>query len=156
MPERARRERGEVNLLWIVVAVAVVGVIVAVPFVFMGREEAKNVEQGLDAADQASSASAQVALTQATRVAEVYFAEQGQFTGFDSQVAALADPGLTWTMGGPATAGAVSIRGVTPTSIVLVTGIDGGGVLCVADNGGTLVYGRQDAATAAQCTGGLG
>jgi hypothetical protein len=86
------------------------------------------------------------------RGANAYLAENATLTGFGPEQASLFDPTIRYTSGSP-TANAVSIRGVTPTSVVLVTST-GSAYLCAALTGGVVSLGRVNAATAGACSGG--
>ena len=141
------------QLAVVVGAVVLVGVLVAIPLVLMGRGEADRVEQGLQVADRANDAQAQVVLTNAIRAAEVFYAENGTFVGFTPDVAGQYDPSITYNAGA-STSGQVSIRRITPTTAVVVTPSGSGATLCAAANLDVVTYGRQDATGATGCTGG--
>jgi hypothetical protein len=163
-------ERGEISLRLIVVAAAVAAVVWTVPFVFLGREHTENVadltggstaspttsagtpQPPADPGGRANDVQAQATLNNAITVARVHFAETGSFTGFDAAVASSYDPSVRYSTG-PAAPGVVSIRGVTPTTVVFVT-TAAGGYLCAAANGDAITFGRVDALAAAQCSGG--
>lgn len=165
------RERGEVSLRLIVGAALVAGLIWTVPTVFFGREATKyasDLTGGSDLTDgvtgpgsggaprdpigRANDAQAQASLNNAIRVAQVYYAENGSFAGFGPQVAAQYDPNVTFTIG-PAAPGVVSLRGLSPETVVFVTGTERG-YLCAAAQGEIVAFGRGDAQSPAQCTGG--
>ena len=163
------RERGEVSIRLIVGAGLVAGLIWTVPTVLFGREAteyASDLTGGSDleptdgdagGAPQgpigtANDAQAQAALNGAIRVAQVFYVENGTFTGFGPQVATQYDPTLTLTTG-PAAPGVVSLRGLSPTTVVFVTETESG-YLCAAAQGGIVAFGRKDAQSPSQCTGG--
>lgn len=164
-------ERGEIGL-WVVVAMAVVAALAwAVPMVFFGHEAVDNAATLTGAQDsqdsgagssgaapvdpigKANDIQAQALLNTAISSTQVYFAENGSYQGFDATVAAQYDPSTTYTSG-PASVGAVSIRGVTPTTVVMVTATKGGDSLCVAAQADVVTFGRADAQAPAQCSGG--
>ena len=162
-------ERGDLSLWLIVVMAIVVALVWAVPMVFLGHEEAKQAaglvgasgthpsEGRTDAAPadpigRSNDVSAQADLTNAVQVAQMYFAENGSFSGFTPQAAGAIEPTITFTTG-PAASGTVSIRGVTPTTVVLVTAT-ARGPLCAAAESSTVSMGRTDARSPAQCAGG--
>jgi hypothetical protein len=165
------RERGEISIRLIVAAAVAAGLVWTVPFVFLGREHAENVanltggstaspttgtgrpQPSTGPGGRASDVRAQAALNNAITVARVYFAETGSYAGFGVEVASSYDPSMTYTSG-PAAPGVVSIRGVTPTTVVFVTTPSTGVYLCAAANGTTITFGRVDALAAAQCSGG--
>jgi hypothetical protein len=153
----------------IVLAAAVAGLVWTVPFVFLGREHVDNVTNltggstasptagaslaPTDPGGRANDVQAQAALNSAITVARLHHAETGSYTGFDAQVAAGYDPSVAYTSG-PASPGVVSIRGVTPTTVVLATATTSGTYLCIAASGDAVSYGRVDALAASQCSGG--
>jgi hypothetical protein len=162
------RERGEISLR-LIVAVAVVAALVwTVPFVFLGRQHTENVvdltgggaasptaaapEAPSDPGGRADDVRAQAMLNSAITVARVHFAEAGSYSEFSAEIASSFDPSVAYTTG-PAAPGVVSIRGVTPTTVVFVT-TTANGALCAAANGGTITFGRVDALAASQCSGG--
>lgn len=136
---------------WIV-ALAVVGALVAVPYVFLGRSEVKQAQQGIGAADQATDAQAEVLLMDAAQGAKIYFVDQGSMAGYGPTQASTFDPSTPVDASPTATSGHVSIRGADATSVVLVTK-GAAGPLCIGMTGSVLSFGRVDAASAAQCTG---
>jgi hypothetical protein len=150
-------ERGS-SSLWIAVGILVVaGLACAVPLVMTTRQEAGVANQAVrtdpsSAVSQANDVQAQVLLQTAIRSAAVFYAENGTLTGFGPQAASQYDPSIRYTTGA-ASGGVVSIRGLTPTSVVMVTAT-GSGFLCVAQNGDVTSFGRTDARSAAQCAGG--
>lgn len=167
------RERGEVSLRLIVGAALVAGLVWTVPTVFFGREATKYVSDLTGGSDvdptdgvpgpgsggapqdpigKANDAQAQASLNNAIRVAQVFYAENGSFSGFGPQVAAQYEPNLTFTIG-PAAPGVVSLRGLSSKTVVFVTGTDSG-YLCAAAQGEIVAFGRSDAQSPSQCTGG--
>ena len=164
-------ERGEVSIRLVVGAALVAGLIWTVPTVFFGREATgyvRDLTGGSDPADgvtgpgsvrpptdpigRANDAQAQASLNSAIRVAQVFYAENGTFAGFGPQVAAQYEPNLTFTVG-PAAPGVVSLRGLSADTVVFVTGSEDG-FLCAAAQGEIVAFGRSDAQSPAQCTGG--
>jgi hypothetical protein len=164
------RQRGEVSIRLIVGVAIVAGLIWTVPTVFFGREAtqyASDLTGGSDLGPtggatgagapqgpiaRANDAQAQASLNSAIRVAQVFHAENGTFTGFGPQVAAQYDPNVRFTMG-PAGPGVVSLRGLSPTTVVFVTATESG-YLCAAAQGEIVAFGRSDAQSPSQCTGG--
>lgn len=164
------RERGEVSIRLIVGAALVAGLIWTVPTVLFGREATEYARDltggsGVESPDgdtgagapqgpigRANDTQAQAALNNAIRVAQVFYAENGTFAGFGPQLAAQYDPTLTFTTG-PAAPGVVSLRGLSPTTVVFVTGSENG-YLCAAAQGEIVAFGRSDAQSPSQCTGG--
>ena len=145
-------EHGQLGFVGWIVAVVVLGAVVAIPYVYLGRSEVKSAQQGLGAASQASDAQAETLLMSAAQGAKVYFAEQGSMAGYGPAQSAAFDPTIPVDTSPTATAGKVSIRGADATSAVFVTK-GGAGPLCIGLTGGVLSFGRVDAANAAQCTG---
>jgi hypothetical protein len=166
------RERGEVSIRLIVAAALVAGLVWTVPTVFFGREATEYVSDLTGGSDlepdgvtgpgsagapqdpigRANDAQGQASLNNAIRVAQVFYAENGSFTGFGPQVAAQYDPTVTFTIG-PAGPGIVSLRGLTPTTVVFVTATKNG-YLCAAAQGEIVAFGRSDAQSPSQCSGG--
>src|SRR4029077_18031402 len=147
-----RGERGELSLVGWGVVLVVVGVLVAIPYNLLGRHEADTAEQGIQAIGQASDVSAEASLTNALQGAKVWLAEQGSLVGYGVTQATHLDPQAKYDTSETAEAGVVSIRGATPSSIVLVTK-GGTGALCAALSDGAVTYGRVDAGSATQCAG---
>jgi hypothetical protein len=161
-----------VSIRLIVGAALVAGLIWTAPTVFFGREATEYVGDLTGGSDleptdgdtgpssgapqdpigRANDAQGQASLNNAIRVAQVYYAENGSFAGFSPQVAAQYDPTVTFTMG-PAGPDVVSLRGLTPTTVVFVTATPSG-YLCAAAQGEIVGFGRSDAQNASQCTGG--
>jgi hypothetical protein len=168
---RRNSERGDLSLWLIAVMAIVVGLVWAVPMVFLGHEEASRTADlvgatgshpasgprqtgaaPVDPIGKTNDVGAQADLNNAVQVAQMYFAENGSYTGFTPQAAAGIEPTITFTAG-PAASGTVSIRGVTATSVVLVTAT-ARGPLCAAAESSAVSFGRTDAQSPAQCTGG--
>jgi len=138
---------------WLLMIVALVaGALVVVPFAMAGREEANHDREAIAQWERARDLRAQARLQTAVRGASAYLAENATFGGFDPEQASLFDHSIRYTSGAP-TANAVSIRGVTSTSVVLVTST-GSAYLCAAVTGGAVSFGRVNATTAGACTGG--
>jgi hypothetical protein len=149
---RFRSEHGALSLIGWVVVLFVVGSLVAIPYVFMARQEADTAQTGIDAVGQANDASAQLSLKNALVGAQTWYAEQGTLTGYGVTQAIQFDPQAKFDAAGVATAGSISIRGVGPATIVFVTK-GGTGPLCAAMTAGSVTYGTVDAASADQCSG---
>jgi hypothetical protein len=149
---RARNDLGATSFWLLLIVALVAGGLVVVPFAVAGHQEASHDQEAIAQIDRARDVSAQATLQTAVRGASAYFAENATFVGFDPQAASQFDPSIRYTTGAP-TASMVSIRGVTPTSVVLVTST-GSAHLCAAVSAGVVSFGRADAATAAACTGG--
>jgi hypothetical protein len=149
---RAREDLGAISSWFLMIVALVACALVAVPFALSGREEATHDREAIAQWEKARDLRAQARLQTAVRGATAYLAENATLTGFDPEQASLFDPSIRYTSGAP-TASAVSIRGVTPTSVVLVTST-GSAYLCAAVTGGMVGFGRVNAATAGACTGG--
>lgn len=177
--DRARSERGYVGVRLLVVLGVVVALVWVVPFVFLDRGGAtgdaaagpsappRSADEPQPAAPSGSSGAPDVAshpigaaedvaaqstLNEAIRGAQAYYAENGSFEGYGPDAAKAFDPSIVYTAGGAAP-GMVSMA-VTPTSVVLVTLVDRGGYLCAAADGNLVTFGRSNATTADQCSGG--
>lgn len=135
---------------WAVILV-VVGALVAIPYVYLTRQEAGGAQTALAVADQANDVAAESALTTAAAVAQSWLATNASLQGFGPAQASTEEPSIAWDAAA-AQAGHVSIRGADAASVVLVTQ-GAAGPLCIAVNGGVLTYGHADAANAAQCAG---
>jgi hypothetical protein len=107
-----------------------------------------------DPIGQAEDALAQANLNEAIRIAEVYAAENASYAGLDATVAASFAPSITFTSGAPAAPEVVSIRGVSATTVVFVTASTPGALLCAAAAEHVVSFGRVDAQTPLQCSGG--
>ena len=128
------------------------GVVVVVPFALAAHQEGSSGQDAVGQIDRAKDIAAQATLQTAASTATAYFAESGSFQGFGPQAASLLDPSIRYTAG-VARPDVVSIRGVTATSVALVTST-GSAYLCVGITGGVVDRGRVNAQTAAACTGG--
>jgi hypothetical protein len=175
--DRARSERGYVGFRLLVVLGVMVALVWVVPLVFLDEggttgaagptaprqpaaEPQAAAPTGSSGAPDVAShpigaaedVAAQSTLNEAIRGAQAYFAEQGSFEGYGPDAAKAFDPSIVYTAGAAAP-GMVSMA-VTPTSVVLVTLVERGGYLCVAADGNLVTFGRSNAATADQCSGG--
>jgi len=151
---RRHGQRGEIGMGTAVVAALVVGAIAAAGFVFMGRGETEGASTAIEQIPKAESVQTQLSLDTAMRGAQVYFAENATFLGYSTTCAMQNELSVRYSTG-PAQVGVVTIRGVTATTIVLVSKADSGQTLCSAATGSTIVQGTQDAQSAAECTGGV-
>lgn len=106
----------------------------------------------LDPVAQANALDAQSMLNDAIRVGQVFYAEQGTYQGFTPEVAKEYDPSIVYTLASPVP-GMVTMM-VTPTTVVLVTAVEGGGYLCAAADGDVVSFGQANALTPQQCQGG--
>ncbi len=161
-------ERGEMAMRLVVGVMALLaGLAWVVPMVFLGKTEVNHAadltgaskpkvrtQAPVDPIGKANDVATQTSLQTAIQAAAAYFSESGTYVGFDGAQAAAYDPSIQVTNGGQAKPGVISERGVTATTIVLVSEDPAGQVLCAAADGATVSYGRQDAQTALQCTGG--
>jgi len=147
-----RAERGEMSLGPVVAMVLLVGILATLPIFLMVDRQERALDSGLQAASAAEDLSAQNVLRNAMTGAQVYFADRGSFVGFSPDVAAQYEPSSDFTTGAAAP-GLVSIRGVSDTTIVMVTE-SGAGALCIAATYDAVSYGRIDATSASSCSGG--
>jgi hypothetical protein len=160
-------ERGELGLRIVIAMALLTALAWTIPMVFLGREQAEHAATITAASDEvgasgvapmdpigrANDARAQATLNSAIRVAQVYYAENGTYDGFGPQAATAYDPTLKVTSG-PAAPGVVSMRGLTATTVVLVTATEDGGYLCAAADAEVVSFGRSDAPAPSQCGGG--
>ena len=170
-----RSQRGDVGIRLLVGLGVVVALVWVVPFVFLNKDgDDGNAANATATASQpqpaepvgstgkpdvashpigaAEDVAAQSTLSEAIRGAQAYYAENGTFDGYGPDAAATFDPSIVYTAGAAAP-GMVSMV-VTPTSVVLVTLVDRGGYLCAAAAGNLVTFGRSNAASADQCSGG--
>lgn len=165
------RELGEVSIRLVVAAAVVAGLVWVVPTVLFGREQVERVGDltgastsepagttgsagaPVDPIGRAGDVQAQATLNNAVRIAQVFYAENGTYSGFGPEVAAQYDPTVTFSIGSAAP-GVVSVRGLTPSTVVFVTATEGGGHLCAAANAQVVSFGRSDAQVPSQCSGG--
>jgi len=148
----ARNDLGATSFWLLLIVALVAGALVVVSLAMAGHQEAIHDQEAIAQIDRARGLSAQATLQTGVRGASAYFAENATFAGFDPQAASLFDTSIRYTTGAAAR-DVVSIRGVTSTSVVLVTST-GSAYLCAAVNAGVVSIGRVDATTAAACTGG--
>ena len=104
-----------------------------------------------DPIGQAEDLQTQNLMNNAIRVAQIWYAENGTYTGFGPAQAAEYEPAITFTTGSPAP-GAVTMR-VTSDTVVMVT-LSSSGPLCAAATLDVVSLGRADASTSLQCRGG--
>jgi hypothetical protein len=136
-----------------------------VPMLFLARKQAEFVSSvaapvgsaggaagGGGAIGKANDIQAQALLSSAISGAQVWYAENGTYTGFGPEQAAQYEPSVTYTSGAAAP-GTVSLR-VTPDAVVMVTVAKGGAPICVAALQDVVSRGRADASTSQQCQGG--
>jgi hypothetical protein len=114
----------------------------------------ESVQYGIPDANEADDALTQTDLRNATVAAKTYFLDHNSYVGFSPGAAARIEPGLRYNVAPAAVRGQVSIRGATAQSVALVERSPTGAVFCLADQSGTVTYGRVDAPTAAACQGG--
>ncbi|HZD18663.1 MAG TPA: hypothetical protein VE669_11030 [Actinomycetota bacterium] len=165
-----RSERGETGMRLIIGMTLLAALAWVIPMAFLGREQARQVAVVVGASeddrrtegsagaaagaiDRAADVQAQARLNEAIGAAQVYFAENGTYEGFGPSVAAGYAPNVRFTATSTAI-GVVSIRGVTPASVVLVTASAAGAHLCAAAQADVFSFGRSNAQTPAECVGG--
>ena len=163
------RERGEMAMRLVVGVMAVIAVAVWVlPMVFLGRQQvdhtadltgassrndqATHTTAPTDPIGKATDVSTQASLSTAITAAQAFYAGSGTYEGFEAQAVSLDASIHLGT--GATQPGVITVRGVSASTIVLVTIDESGGVLCVAADGSTVTYGRADAQTPLQCNGG--
>lgn len=152
MAKRLRGERGGLSL-GLVVGGLVAGALLAIPLVLMSRTQAERGEEAIGQLGMARDAAARVELDTAMRAAQAYYAENGTFEGYGPEVAASYDPSIRYNSSPAAVEGEVSIRGVTATSLVLVTRSPSGTPLCAAAISEAVTYAQVDAVTPFECLG---
>lgn len=145
-----RSERGSVGVLTIAVIVVFALLAIVFPVWMLVRGTQRSAEDAAAPVEQARDVQADALLLGAAGVAQAYLAEHGSFEGFTPQTAAQLDPFFGWNASPVASTGAVSIRGVTPSSLVLVTA-GAGRPLCLAVEPGGTRRGSTDARSAADC-----
>lgn len=111
-------------------------------------------QNALNAISTAEDTAATTYLETAAVTASVYVASNGSYGGFSAEVARGFEPSIQWADGGTPRVGGVSIRGVTDTGLVLVTGSESGQPLCLGVAAATQSKGQVDAQTPEDCTGG--
>ncbi len=152
MHQERTSERGAISGL--VIGAVVAAALIAVPLVLMTRMQGESAEQVVGEIEAAEDARAQLELTNAMRAAQTYFSERGSFAGFDPSIASSFEPGIRFNGAAEAVRGEISIRAVTPTTVVLVTKAGPGAFLCSAAEQTTVTTGRVEAASVADCEGG--
>jgi hypothetical protein len=114
----------------------------------------QQAQQDVNQIAPAQDTAAESALQSAAIAAKTASAETGSYAGLTAAVAAQTEPSIQWTDGAPASVGQVSIRGASASGVVLVTKADSGDVLCMGLTPTGQTQGKQDATSAAACTGG--
>jgi Tfp pilus assembly protein FimT len=145
----ARRERGFASI-GLVVAVAVVVALFAVPLVLMTRMGSDSTERAAETVEGARDAAARLDLSTAVQTAEMYRAESGNYEGFTAEVAAGLDSRNTYTESA-AVPGVVSVRAVTASEVLFVTRTPTGDPVCAVAGEGGPRYGTADALTPDDC-----
>lgn len=130
-----------------VVVLVLAGVLVSTGCVQAAQQQVNQIDPAQDTASQAT-------LIQAANAARTATAETGSLADFNAAAAQAVEPSLVWTDNAAAAAGQISIRGASADGVVLVTKSGSGNVLCIALSSAGQTMGKQDAASAAQCTGG--
>lgn len=148
-----RSDRGSGNFVAIATIVLAAALAIGFPIWMLTRGAEETAETAGAGVSRAEDLRADALLVGAIGVAHSYFTSNDSFEGFTPQAAAEWDPSFTWNADPVASPGAVSIRGVTATSVVLVTQGGGGRPLCIATEGGEIWKGTTDAGSAADCTG---
>ncbi len=99
---------------------------------------------------------ARVDLRNALVAAETHYTDRASYAGFTPAVASSIEPSLTYNTSTTAVSGAVSIRDLSPTTVLLVTAAPDGSVWCIANDqtSGTTSYGTVDAQSVSECAGG--
>jgi hypothetical protein len=103
---------------------------------------------------KAQDAKAQADLRTALAAAKVRYADSRTYRGFTPAAAGKLASALAFNRSLKARVDQVSIRVATKTVLLLVTRSASGKVFCVADRGGKVTYGGQDARATAGCRGG--
>jgi len=144
--KRMRDDKG-FTLIELMVVVLIIAILIAIAIpTFLGlRTRSQN---------RAAQSNLRNALTAAKSFytdSETYTPAAGNFNAADG---AATEPSLTWNDAAASVAGEVSVRGVTATTVVLVTESASGSNFCLYDSNGTTGYGDDDAANVAACAGG--
>jgi hypothetical protein len=114
----------------------------------------QEAQQDVNQIAPAQDTAAETTLQDAATAAKTASAESGSYAGLTAAVAAQTEPSVQWTDGAPAAVGQVSIRAASATGVVLVTKADSGNILCIGLTPTGQSEGKQDATSAAGCTGG--
>jgi len=103
----------------------------------------------------AATAQTQARMHMAEQTAVVYFAQNETYETFTPDVAAQMEPNITWNASPTSVEGEVSIREMTPVTVLLTTKAADGTVWCVADDRAqdVTVHALTEAQTLDQCTG---
>ena len=150
---REMKDEDGFTLIELMVVVLIIAILIAIAIpTFLGLRA------------RAQDRSAQSDLRNALTAAKAYYTDSDSYTGFTADNPANAndgegiEPALTWNTAAAAVEGAVSVRGVTDTTVALATRSASGNVFCIADdaavNGAGTTQGEVDAANAAACVGG--
>ena len=138
---REMKDQDGFTLIELMVVVLIIAILIAIAIpTFLGLRE------------RAQNRSAQSDLRNALTAAKAFYTDADKYTGFNSTVGEDIEPALNWNMATTATKGAVSVRGVTDTTVLLVTQSNSNDFFCIADSAGTIVRGVADAADVAACT----
>jgi type IV pilus assembly protein PilA len=136
------------TLIELMVVVLIIAILIAIAIpTFLGLRK------------RAQDRAAQSDLRNALTAAKAYYTDDDTYDPagaavFNAAEGALVEPSLTWN-NGPTVQGAVTVKAVTATTVLLTTGSASGAFFCIGDNAGPNVQGKTDAAAVANCTGGF-
>ena len=142
MMKRIREMKDEdgFTLIELMVVVLIIAILIAIAIpTFLGLRS------------RAQNRSAQSDLRNAMTAAKAFYTDADAYTGFDAADGQAIEPALTWNDAAVSTTGAVSVRGVGASTVMVSTRSASGTIYCLADTGAAVGEGTGEHTTATAC-----
>jgi type IV pilus assembly protein PilA len=140
---REMKDQDGFTLIELMVVVLIIAILIAIAIpTFLGLRK------------RAQDRAAQSDLRNALTAAKAFYTDADSYTGFDATEGETTEPSLTWNGAATSTAGVVSVRGVTASTVLVATESASGDLFCLGDNAGTTVEGTHasvESTTVVEC-----